>query len=487
MKRLSYIFLSLGLVLVAGTTAFAQQNLRTGYFLDGYAYKYRINPAVQGERGFVQIPAIPSLSVGVESNLGLATVLYPTQDGGLTTFLNSSVSADEFLSKLNKNNLVTANVGVDLLSFGFRYGQSYHTVDLSVKVDAGVSLPKDIFTFLKQGTLAQDVFNLKNIGVRASSYIELAYGYSHTIGDNISVGGRAKFLWGLAGAKARISNLDLVANEEEWRIKGNGNIMFNVPGIYLQTRSEAGMSNSPEEDDLIAWSFEEIDPNNILNDALKHPKNFGCAFDLGVTWDFMDYFTLSASVTDLGFISWGKALTAEMTGEEFYYDGLGEISTTQKPDNTVENQFADMGDELLAVTNFKKTGHNKRINQMLACSSHLGLEFRMPFYERWTVGLLGTHRFDGQFSYTEGRLATGIAPLNWLSLTCNYGISEFGHSFGGMLNIHAKGFNFFLGCDSFVPLFHVTPQFIPIYNANTNLGFGILFSFGKNHGRYVSR
>lgn len=85
------------------TAVSAQHNLRTGYFLDGYAYRHKLNPAFAGDRGYVAIPAAGYLTAGVESNLTLSTLLYPTGNGTLTTFLNPSVSAEEFLSRIRNN------------------------------------------------------------------------------------------------------------------------------------------------------------------------------------------------------------------------------------------------------------------------------------------------------------------------------------------------------------------------------------------------
>ena len=69
MKRL-YIIIA---ALLISSTVISAQNFRTGYFLDGYMYKYQLNPAFQGERGFVAMPVLGGLSLGLESNLALGT------------------------------------------------------------------------------------------------------------------------------------------------------------------------------------------------------------------------------------------------------------------------------------------------------------------------------------------------------------------------------------------------------------------------------
>ena len=41
---------------ISSISAFGQQNLRTAYFLDGYTYNYKMNPAMAPERAFFAMP-----------------------------------------------------------------------------------------------------------------------------------------------------------------------------------------------------------------------------------------------------------------------------------------------------------------------------------------------------------------------------------------------------------------------------------------------
>ena len=91
------------------------------------------------------------------------------------------------------------------------------------------------------------------------------------------------------------------------------------------------------------------------------------------------------------------------------------------------------------------------------------------------------------YSLSEGRLAASVAPLNWLSATTSYAVSNYGHSWGGALNVHTLGFGLFVGLDSFVPLFNVSPQFIPVNPFTTNLSVGMNFTFGTYNGRYPKK
>lgn len=458
--------------LLSASASYAQENLRSGYFLDGYTYKYKFNPAFQGERGFFAIPVIGHLGVGVESNLALSTFLYPTSNGGLTTFLSPSVSDSDFMGRLDDRNKLDLNLNTSIIALGFRKGKSYHTIDMSIRADVGTNLPKDLFRFMKVGAADGNTFyDISNVGLRADSRFELAYGYSRTICENISVGARVKMLVGLVSGEIRMDNMQMSMAGDKWSLKTNGSMALSglADYIYATTVSEEEM---PETEEDMA--------NEIMNIVSK--PDIGAALDLGVSVDFLEYFTASASVLDLGFISKKNYGYYRTPAGSWEFDGFTGIGSEESA--SVEEQLEAIGEELTDMFRFTKSPDAGNMKNSLGMTVHVGIEGRMPFYDRLSVGILGTRRFQGAYSWTEGRVALNLAPLKFLSMTANYAISDFGHSFGGALNIHLPGFVLYVGTDSFTPLFNVTPQFIPIENWNTNVAFGINIAFGKYHGRF---
>lgn len=469
MKKIIFSILTLLLISVAAS---AQQNLRTAYFNDGYTFKYKMNPAMAPERGFFAFPALGNLGLGVESNLGLSTFLYPTSDG-LTTFLNSSVNSDDFMKKLNKTNQMNLNVNASILAFGFRTGKAFHTVDLSLRADARAALPKSLFGFIKEGrSKGANSWDIAGAGVRADARLELAYGYSRPILDWINVGGRVKLLMGAARANVMIDKMNLTMSGEQWAIQSHGDAMISFP-MTIGTQPGSNLVD-----------FEEIIMPENIQEFLT--PNIGFAVDLGATADFLDFLTASLSVTDLGFISWNNTTMMQAPEGKVTFDGFGTISTDPDSNNTIGDQFENLGEELLDMFTLEKVDDKLKKSSALAATIHAGIEARMPFYDRLTFGLLATHRVDGKYSWTEGRLSANIAPVNWLSASVSAAISDFGTSAGGVLNLHAPGFCFYVGVDSFTSLINVTPQFIPINRLNTNVSFGISFSFGKGVGRYYN-
>lgn len=463
MKNIYKIFAVLSIAFTASSALYAQQNLRTAYFTDGYTYNYKMNPSFAPERPFFAIPIIGNLGVGVETNIGLSTFLYPTSDGKLATFLHSSVSDDQFLAKLNQSNKQNVSLNETLIATGFRVGKSFHTIDLSVKLDVASMLPKDLFAFVKSGGNAgAETWDISNIGLRGNGRMELAYGYQRSISDKLRIGARVKLLMGLSQAELLVDNLNLTMNSQKWGVKANGHA--NISGPF-----QGVLDESAEDADMMA----------AITESLSSPS-IGAALDLGASYDFLDYFTASLSVLDLGFISWNGTTTNVMPGGEWTFEGFENLGT----DGSIDEQLANIGDDFLELLKMETTGRNLKVTNMLAATVHAGIEARMPFYERLTFGLLGTQRIDGPFSWTEGRLSANLAPVNWFSLSASYAISDFGNSFGGVVNIHLPGFNLYAGMDSFLPLMEMTPQYIPVNSLNTNLTFGLTLTFGKALGRY---
>lgn len=476
MKSTLYRYLLVPVILMMGCiAAFGQQNnLRTAYFLDGYAYNYKLNPALAPERGFFAMPVIGNLGLGVESNLALSTMLYPTSDGKLMTFLDDRVSAETFEKSIRERNNLNLNTNLSLLSFGFRTGRAYHTVDLSVKANVGANIPGDLFSFLKTGTeYGATSWDFSNIGARASAYAELAYGYSRSIGDFMRVGGRLKFLMGYARADVAIDKLSLTMSEEQWAVQSHGQAMVSGPVTFGTVPGTSQID------------FEQITlpdtPEGFLS-PLTTDRSMGAAIDLGVSIDFLEYFTASASVIDLGGIKWNNTTEAVTPESSWFYDGMGDMSITE--DNTLGDQFENMGDEFTEMIELNKVSEGGKKSAGLGATVHAGIEVRMPFYERLAFGLLGTHRFNGAYSWTEARVSANLALLKFFSLAASYAYSNYGSSLGGVVNIHLPGFNLYAGVDSYSPMLDVTPQYVPIGNLNTNLVFGLNFSFGKAVGRY---
>lgn len=464
--------------LCAGFGASAQEASRTAYFLDGYSYRHELNPAFGGERNYISIPVLANMNMGLFSNVGVNTFLYPTTSGPykLTTFMSPTVDADEFLGKLKNMNHINMSSDITLLSAGFKAFKGYNTITVGIHADMGVGLPKDLFTFMKLGQTGEDTrYNFKDINASANAWAEIALGHSHKINEKLTIGAKVKFLLGIASLKAKIENMDVRMNNNAWTINAQGSMEIAAgSGLYVPTKQETGADyNTPSEADLIEWN--DVEYNNF------GLSGFGLGFDLGATYQLLPDLQLSAAVTDLGFMSYSHAVKGATSQTSWVFDGFHNIAIDDNaPDyeeNKIDEQIDRLWDDLQDVVNFHRTEQDASFNRALFANIRLGAEYKMPFYKNLTGAFLFTSHIAGVSTWNEGRFYATVKPVKWFDATINYGISTYGDSFGWMLNFHPKGFNFFVGTDH--QSFKVTPQGIPVGKANFNLNLGFNVTFGS--------
>ncbi|MBP9987341.1 MAG: hypothetical protein KBT44_05410, partial [Bacteroidales bacterium] len=286
------------LLIIAGicisAASFAQNSAQNAYFLDGYTYCHDLNPSFATERSYVALAGVGSMNLSIRSNMGVSTFLYPMETGGVTTFLNPSISADQFLSKLNKNNTLNLGISTKLLSIGSWGNKSTFTsFDINLKSNTGFSLPYDLFGILKTFG-AQDEYSFSNLGVGTDNYLEVALGQSRNIGNHLRVGAKVKVLVGIANARVNVDNATLTMSEDLWSAR---------LGARAELAAGNGLLNIPTQPGG-QFALDGIDVNepSKVGDLLG---GFGLAFDLGATYRMLDNkLTLSASLLDLGLMHW---------------------------------------------------------------------------------------------------------------------------------------------------------------------------------------
>lgn len=463
-------------VAMAAFTATAQEALRSAYFLPGYNFRHELNPALAPERGYFALPALGGINVGLNSNIGLSTFLYPIGGGKLTTFMSPTVGTDQFLDKLKDRNHFTQSFGVNILSMGFRGFGGYNTLGISVRQTASVVIPKDMFAFMKRGmTGASTHYNFKDLGVNGNVIGEIALGHSRRITKDLRVGAKVKVLLGGANVNAKISDMDITLSDQIWQIRAQGEMSVAAgKGLRVPTKYELGKEPASSPDaNMVEWGDIDYDSFGL--------SGFGLGFDFGATYQLLPELELSAAVLDLGMMTWNNVVKAQTPATTWSFEGFKDIAVDSSDPNYEENklgnQFENIGDDLEDCTNFRRTETGAKRTSGLGTTVSLGAAYTLPVWKGLVGGLLLTQRIDGMYSWTEGRVSANLIPCGWFDLSANYALSSFGSSLGWIINFHPAGFNIFIGSD--YQFYKVTEQYIPVGNVNANLQFGINFTFGK--------
>ena len=475
-------FLSLAAVALLFCTParLAAQDLETGYFLGGNPYAFRLNPAFQSERNILSI-ALGGQGAGVWSNLGVSTLLYPGDNGYLYTFLNDRVNAADFMKQIRRRNVFDADGRVNLFTLGFWADRRFFTLDLNVRSLNAVSLPRDVFAFLKDDTV-RTTYDFSGMGARADEYAEFAFGWSKNYDDVLTVGFRTKALVGLG-------ELELMA--PRMSLSMDGNRVEALAQSYFHASSPAFSVNYKENG--------ELDLENIyFNEDRFGIAGWGGALDLGVRVNVFENLTLSASLLDFGAIRWNREING--ISPESSYSWSPSDSEAQASDDW-EEEVNRIGEELSGVIRFRKDEGAGAAFAMLPFQYLLGAEFRMPFYDRLTVGALFQGRGGSVFAHQRARFSLNWNPVDFLSLSGSTALDRLGESFGFAVNLHPTFLNLMLGCD-YVP-FHVVPldeetrkeippslqrlAVLPRDGMRMNFYLGLNFAFGRSRLDHAKR
>lgn len=449
------------------------QALRGSYFAENATLRHRLNPAMMPDNGYLGLPVIGNTGVGVNSNLGLNNFLFP-QNGQLLSFMHPDVSADDFLSALPEDPFLDVEFDTDLLSLGFYSSKNaFWTVDLSLRAMADTRLPYDLFAFAKQGMnqLPQS-YTLRDFTLQEDLYAQVSVGYARDLSnlvEGLRVGAKAKLLLGVERIDLRINKADITLSQDAWLVNTDAVGLVMGKGIRL-----------PENQDA-AFEMPEIGDLGI--------GGFGYAFDLGAEYEFnlgipiLDGLRLSASLTDLGNISYSEDNVQQLVSAgSFTYEGFPDLTLDSYD---FEAAFDQIADEFMALANFRETGLTESTSYSTDPRLYLGAEY--PFLNNsMSVGVLYYSRFRPSRTESEVTFSYNYRPNEWLAAGVNYSFLNQAKSIGWLLEFTPKrGVNFFLGSD--YTYLEFSPQFLPIERFCMNMRFGLTLSFANRFAKAADK
>ncbi len=446
----------------------AAQTINSAYFTEDYKFRHMLNPAFGNEQNYVSIPALGNISVNTHGNFGYRDVImsnpmYPSlSDKKMTTFLNPYISAEDALSGFSTgNNRITGDVSLTILSAGFKAFGGYNTIEINSRTTTGVSLPYELFEFAKN--TGNHSYDIGDINAHAQSFAEIAFGHSHQINDKLRLGAKLKVLVGLGRADVKMRNMkaDLTA-EDKWTITGEATADVSMKGFsYVSEEKKYNIEGS--------GTYERV--NDVDLDGVG-VGGFGMAIDLGGVYEINEDWTVSASVLDLGFISWTNDMLAENRSKSFVFNGFHDVSVTSDRGEEIDTKVDRYGDQLADFANLTDMGDKGGRSTGIGATINVGAEYTLPVYRKVSFGALCTSRINGAYSWTEGRLSANYAPLNWLDGGVSFAVNSFTTSMGWVLNLHPKGYNFFIGMDHI--LGKTSKEMIPLSsNASLTVGMNI--------------
>lgn len=441
------------------------QFLRTSYFMEGSHYRMQLNPALTPTKGYFNIPVVGAVNATVSStSLSYQDVIDIIDNG------DSFYKSSDFMGRLKDKNNLNVNFNTEILSAGWYKGQNFWSFNVGLRADIGANITKSMFSFLNEMDEFEDSWRNSNYDISGqrldvNSYVEVGMGYARQINSRLSVGGKLKFLLGAGNMNLKMNEVTMKANlpsdedisyfehlqMDDVNSPAKINDLRNKINAYhakltVDARLESSCKglNLPEENGYI---------DDFDFDAGKMGiAGYGFGIDLGASYKVLDNLTVSASVLDLGFISWSKGSTkvATTTGANFEMEGstyitgidpnnpAGTIMAIQKNIELLQTDAKSYMDrvsggdvldyEMLQLKTDEQAAKSRK--SRLAATMVFGAEYGL-LNNKLGFGVLSTTRFLQPKTLTEITFSANYRPKNWINATLSYSaIQSLGKSFG---------------------------------------------------------
>lgn len=255
------------------------------------------NPAAyQPYRAVVGIPGISNISTTVHNpSFDLNTALSPELSGNETV--------EYVLSNIEAGDRLLFRQNVDLMYVGFRTGKGYWSIGTQLKATMNFEYPIDILELAWYGSESEEVggqLSMTNNKTDLTAYLNYHIGYQHEfLGGKLRIGGRFKYLSGLANASASKTDLDATLEADVWNFTTD--IQAHTAGAV----------------DLMDPDLSNFDPMAFL-----FSDNKGYAFDIGASYEVLPGLEISASATDIGSITWTTNTRTYTSQGQYEWDGV---------------------------------------------------------------------------------------------------------------------------------------------------------------------
>lgn len=453
-------------IMLVCTLSANAQFLRTSYFMEGTHYRQQLNPALTPAKGYFNLPVIGAVNATVGStSLGYQDIIDIIDDG------DDFYTKPDFMNRLKDNNKLNVNFSTEILSAGWYKGKNFWSFNIGLRTDIGANLTKNMFTFLNEMETVEENWRNSNYDISGqqlniNAYTEIGLGLSRQINSRLTVGARVKALLGIGNMELKLNRVAMSANLpsdqqiNQWSSESYWNSMS--PSQAAQAAQElkdkfnnyhANLTVGAElKSSFKGLELQEEEGKDYVTDfdfdsGKLGIAGYGFGIDLGASYKILDNLTVSASVLDLGFISWSKSSTKIASANPDPIDIKGSTyanmvdpnnpNTVMNAVNQLQNDaqgYMDRvtnGDVLdydmlqLEVSDAKESRKSR-----LASTLVLGAEYGF-FNNKLAVGVLSTTRFVQPDALTELTFSANYRPKSWFNVALSYSaIQSAGKSFG---------------------------------------------------------
>ena len=339
-KRISILFILPALLSVVVNGQVRQPH--SLYFMETIPQISQINPAFQPRaNGYVMLP---NVNIDICSDLALKNILQKQGDGWVTP-VEKQYDYSKLRRAIGKNaTMFNLSADIDILGFGFRTDNGYFSFGWSEHVSGNFALPSDLFKITDEG-FAQKSLDFSPLRTRGMAYMQLLFGYSHKVNDKLTIGVNVKPLMGQVAVSSKIDKFKLNTGETQWDLDAKGCFYTSSFIDEIKTNAEGKIESL---DDITIKEFADYSINDWINNYTNF-NNPGIAFDIGASYRINERLTVSASLNNLGFISWKQDLNSISFNGKYTFNGVNYDIINDKEDGfgkLFENLLDSIGDAM---------------------------------------------------------------------------------------------------------------------------------------------
>lgn len=376
------------IAIVFSVTAWSQEELGS-HFLRGTWQAQYTNPALIPEGSFfVKLP-------GVYNNIHISSVTYNdliVEEGDKTI-----LDIDRAIAKLDDQNLIREQLQITTFGLGANFGNLNLHLQHSLRYNAFMDYPKTLPQLIWQGN-AQFIGQQVDVSTDTHlfGYHELALGAALEIGKHLTIGGRFKFLGGIADAATERNQLLITTDTLSYALELDADLLVNSSGtVSYESFRELGVN----------FDFGRFDLERIAG------GNNGYAFDLGVQLR-LGKLDLAASMLDIGRIRWDRDVSNYSLEGIKSFDGL-DISEGLLSDSTSFGSVIDSLEQAFGVTET-----DNAFEVRLATQAYFSAGYQLN--ESWRLGaLFYMENYRGRV-FPAAAVAANAQLLPFLNLGATY-------------------------------------------------------------------
>jgi hypothetical protein len=382
----------------------------------------------------------------------------------------SVIDLHKFADAMHSTNDFSFDFNDNLFFLGCRLNKGMLTVGYNLRVDAGLKYNDGLFKLIAYGNgafVGEDQPAVIDLNLSAKVYEELAVGYQINVSDRLSLGARAKVIFGLANINTDVCNAKLVTDPDSYALR-----------LYEDVAVRASLP--------LMFNIENCEMQPLGNFAVADLfRNKGFGIDLGVEYHINDRFGLVAAVNDLGYIRWDAnnyLVTSRIADVGQYYDegsfffeGM-DVEQIQliASDESYRDLFLDTLQQYFQLDFDNDQAYNTMLNTNCLVRGY----FDITPSNRFTAQL------QGQWTGSNFRPAATVAYCgtfwNCLSLCATYtatrnSYDNFGLGIGARLGV----------CHVYVATNNIKGFIDPLNSTRMNAQAGIVFHLMKRNTKSI--